>query len=504
MKKIKWYDYLLTIPATLLLLPVMGVIALWIKMDSPGPVFFRQKRIGIHKTHFEILKFRTMRTDTPKDMPTHLLQDPEQYITRSGKFLRKTSLDEIPQLFNILKGDMSIVGPRPALWNQDDLIAERDRYGANDVQPGLTGWAQIHGRDTISIEEKAKLDGYYVEHQGLWMDIRCIFLTVISVLRHDGVQEGGTGALEAEEKNPDKEENNEPLVSVVIATYRREKELRKALSSLALQTWKNMEIILVDDNADPVWNQKVEKILRNWEKKIQRPLTYIKNEENLGSAASRNRGVQAAKGNYITFLDDDDWYLSEKVEHQVQQMMRENADYSISDLALYRENGKLEEKRTRSYLKTGDTKEQLLVYHLLYHMTGTDTLMFRKSYFDKIGGFPPIDVGDEFYLMMQAIQGDGKFSYLAECHVNALVHSSTEGLSSRDSKIQGENQLYEFKKGYFAELKKQEQRAVTMRHHLVLCYAYLRAGNYGKFFIEGCLSVLSAPIACLQYVLMRK
>ena len=241
-KKRKMMDYLITIPAAVVLAPVMAGIAIWIKLDSPGPVFFRQKRVGIHKTYFDILKFRTMRTNTPKDMPTHLLKNPEQYITRSGAFLRKTSLDELPQLFNILKGDMSLVGPRPALWNQYDLIAERDRYGANDVLPGLTGWAQIHGRDTILIEEKAALDGYYVKHQSVWMDIKCIFLTALSVLKHEGVVEGGTGALQKQDRMP--------LVSVVLVSYRRETELKKALLSLSEQSYPNLEIILVDDNAD--------------------------------------------------------------------------------------------------------------------------------------------------------------------------------------------------------------------------------------------------------------
>lgn len=189
-KSKKLLDYMLAVPAAILLSPFMVGIALWIKLDSPRPVFFKQKRVGIHKTYFEILKFRTMRMDAPQDMPTHLLKNPEQYITRSGAFLRKTSLDELPQIFNILKGDMSIVGPRPALWNQYNLTAERDLYEANDVLPGLTGWVQIHGRDEITIKEKAKLDGYYVENQSLWLDIRSILMTVVSVLRHDGVREG--------------------------------------------------------------------------------------------------------------------------------------------------------------------------------------------------------------------------------------------------------------------------------------------------------------------------
>ena len=189
-------DILLSGLAVIILSPALLVLCAAIKIDSRGPILFKQKRIGIHKTYFWIYKFRTMRTDTPKDMPTHLLTNPEQYITKVGKFLRKTSLDELPQIFNILKGDMSIVGPRPALWNQDDLIAERDKYGANDVMPGLTGWAQINGRDELEIPVKAAFDGEYVKKFGFALDVRCFFGTFLSVLRGDGVVEGGTGSME--------------------------------------------------------------------------------------------------------------------------------------------------------------------------------------------------------------------------------------------------------------------------------------------------------------------
>ena len=187
-------DILLSGLAIIILSPLLLILCIAIKLDSPGPIFFTQKRVGIHKTYFQIYKFRTMRTDTPKDMPTHMLANPEQYITKTGRFLRKTSLDELPQIFNIFKGDMSIVGPRPALWNQDDLVAERDKYGANDVTPGLTGWAQINGRDELEIPVKAKLDGEYVKKYGFTMDVRCFFGTFLSVLRQDGVVEGGTGS----------------------------------------------------------------------------------------------------------------------------------------------------------------------------------------------------------------------------------------------------------------------------------------------------------------------
>ena len=192
----KILDRLLALVGLCILSPVFLILVAAIKLDSKGPVLFRQKRVGINKTYFNILKFRTMKIDTPKDMPTHLLKDPQQYITKVGGFLRKTSLDELPQIINILKGDMAIVGPRPALWNQYDLIEERDKYGANDILPGLTGWAQINDRDELPIAVKARLDGEYVKRMGFLMDVRCILGTVISVVKQEGIVEGGTGELE--------------------------------------------------------------------------------------------------------------------------------------------------------------------------------------------------------------------------------------------------------------------------------------------------------------------
>ena len=186
---------LMSMLGIIVLSPVYLVLILAIKTTSPGPIFFKQKRVGIHKTHFQILKFRSMRIDTPKDIPTHMLENPDQYITSVGKFMRKTSLDELPQLFNIVKGDMAVVGPRPALWNQYDLIAERDKYGANDVLPGLTGWAQVNGRDELEIDVKAKYDGEYVKRLSFLFDCRCFLMTIASVLKHDGVVEGGTGQM---------------------------------------------------------------------------------------------------------------------------------------------------------------------------------------------------------------------------------------------------------------------------------------------------------------------
>ncbi|WP_396128572.1 sugar transferase [Exiguobacterium mexicanum] len=200
-------DFILSLIGLIILSPLFFGIIVMIKLESRGPVFFKQKRIGINNSHFKILKFRTMFIDAPKDMPTHLLTNPDQYITKTGKFLRKTSMDELPQIINILKGEMSIIGPRPALWNQYDLIQEREKYGANNILPGLTGWAQINGRDELLIEVKAYLDGEYVEKMSWKMDIKCFLMTIFTVFRREGVVEGGTGRRMSEEIASSKEQN---------------------------------------------------------------------------------------------------------------------------------------------------------------------------------------------------------------------------------------------------------------------------------------------------------
>lgn len=188
-------DRILSLAGLVILFPVFAGIAVAIKCEDgiKAPVFFSQKRVGLHKSYFQLYKFRSMKLDTPHDQPTHMLKNPEQYITKVGRFLRKSSLDELPQLWNIFQGDMAVVGPRPALWNQYNLIEARDRYGANDVKPGLTGWAQINGRDELEIPVKAKLDGYYVKKFSMALDVKCFLGTIRSVIKSEGVVEGGTG-----------------------------------------------------------------------------------------------------------------------------------------------------------------------------------------------------------------------------------------------------------------------------------------------------------------------
>ena len=194
-------DLLLSGLGLIVLSPLFLIISIAIKAEDPGPVFFRQKRVGIHKTYFNIVKFRSMRQDTPHDMPTHLLNDPQRWITKTGRFLRKTSLDELPQIAQIFTGKMSVIGPRPALWNQYDLIAQRDQYGANDITPGLTGWAQVNGRDELEIEEKARLDGEYAQNISFGMDMKIFWMTVKNVLQGSGVVEGGPKEMKKESKS---------------------------------------------------------------------------------------------------------------------------------------------------------------------------------------------------------------------------------------------------------------------------------------------------------------
>ena len=439
-----------------------------------------------------------MRLDTPHDVPTHQLENPEQYITKVGKFIRAHSLDELPQIWDIFVGNMSVIGPRPGLWNQDLLTAERDKYGANDVKPGLTGWAQINGRDELEIEDKAKLDGEYVKNMSFKTDAK-VFLKSVHVFGNDDtVIEGGTGEMKKEEA----EIPENILVSVIIATYRRKKSLSDALQSLVNQTYKNLEVVIVDDNDDENWNAEVEDIVKNFKDRLN--INYVVNESNLGSAITRNKGINVAKGQYITFLDDDDVFLPQKIEMQLCDMIQSNADYGITDLFLYNENEVLIDKRVRSYIKSSNVND-LMRYHLLYHMTGTDTFMFKTEYLRKIGGFPGIDVGDEFYLMIQAILNGGKFEYSNHCYVKAYVHSGvTDSLSSGESKINGENALLKEKEKYYFYLSKRDIKYVEMRHYAVLAFAEMRRKKYIPFLIDALTAFSKSPIECVKMLIEHK
>lgn len=294
------------------------------------------------------------------------------------------------------------------------------------------------------------------------------------------------------------------LVSVVVATYKREGKLKNALESLAEQTYPNMEIILVDDNGNGEWNSKVSEIVKMFRNRYPKiTLEYIVNNPNQGSAKTRNVGIHLANGYYITFLDDDDIYLPDKIRKQVEFMEMNQCDYSITDLKLYSEDEREIDRRIRSYIKE-TTVEALRMYHLKYHMTGTDTMMFTKEYLTKIGGFAPIDVGDEFYLMQRAIEGGGKFGYLPGCEIKAYVHTGDGGLSSGDGKIKGENALYEYKKTFFPQLDAGSRRYIKMRHHAVIAFAELRRKRALAFAVSAAKAFFCAPAACVKMLFMAR
>lgn len=293
-------------------------------------------------------------------------------------------------------------------------------------------------------------------------------------------------------------------VSVVIATYKRDEDLIKALNSLATQSYSNIEIILVDDNGNAEWNAKVSATVEQYKKNNPSiELNYIVNTPNQGSARTRNIGIEAATGEYITFLDDDDVYLSDKVKKQVIFMENGGYDYSITDLVLYNEDGKEIDRRIRSYIK--DTSvNSLRMYHLKYHMTGTDTMMFKKDYLKQIGGFAPIDVGDEFYLMQRAIEYGGKFGYLPGCEIKAYVHTGEGGLSSGDGKIKGENALYEYKKTFFERIDAGTKRYIRMRHYAVIAFAEIRRKRVFPFMRNAIKSFCCAPVACIKMFFIER
>lgn len=295
-----------------------------------------------------------------------------------------------------------------------------------------------------------------------------------------------------------------PKVSIIVATYKREFELKRALDSLKEQQYENKEIIIVDDNGDFEFNSKVSAIVSAFiGENPGLTVKLITNECNKGSAETRNIGIEASEGKYITFLDDDDVYLPQKIQKQVEFMEKGDYDYSITDLDLYNENGKLIRKRIRGYIK--DTSyESLFKYHLMYHITGTDAMMFKKDYLKKIEGFAPINVGDEFYLMLRAIEKQGKFGYLPGCDIKAYVHTGECGLSSGEGKITGENNLYEFKKSLFDKLDKNTIRYINMRHFAVLSFAEVRRKNFGLFIKYALKSFAYSPVDCIRMFLFER
>lgn len=295
-----------------------------------------------------------------------------------------------------------------------------------------------------------------------------------------------------------KEEN--PLVSIVIATYQRKKRLSRALTSLVNQSYKNLEVIIVDDNANEEWNLSIKKIVENFKNKNFR---YIRNNENLGSAKSRNVGIKASNGQYITFLDDDDVYTTLKIERQLVKMIESKSDFSITDISIFDTSEKLIENRSRTCLENKDYLS-LKLYHMKYHLTGTDSFMFTRKYLFEIGLFPPIDTGDEYYLMDSAIEKRGKFEYIPFSDIRAYVNSAGTGLSSSTKRLQGEKQLLNFKKKDFPLIPFLDRRFILMRYYMVIAYINLQHKKYFNTFFFSIKSLLKHPIGFIKFIMQRK
>lgn len=491
-------DVVLSFGGLVVLSPVMATIALAIKMEDPGPVLFTQKRMGQNKQYFKLHKFRSMKMDTPHDVPTHQLENPDQYITKVGKFIRAHSLDELPQIWDIFIGNMSVIGPRPGLWNQDLLTAERDKYNANDIKPGLTGWAQINGRDELEIPVKAKLDGEYVKKESLLFDAKCFLGTVSKVGYDDSVVEGSTGEMK---KNQIKDtiymndwKNykliNMPRVTVIIPTYKRSVEfLSRAVKSVIDQTYKNIEIIVIDDSPSNYIER--DNIKKYMDSIVNQDIKYYQNEKNMGGSLARNRGIELATGEYISFLDDDDEYMPEKIEKQIKFMLYGGNDLSFSNMIMYNSSGIVVDFREYTDIPAFDN-ESLLHYHLMHHMTGTPTFMFKTNKLREIGGFEDAKMGQEFYLMLKSIEKGLSIGYIPECDVKVYKHEEG-GITQGKNKIDGENRLYEFKKKYFSQLNKQETRFINFRHWAVMVVAFKRNSMYVQMIEAGIKAFFSSP-----------
>lgn len=358
-------DVVLSFGGLVVLSPIFAAIALAIKIEDPGPVLFTQKRVGQNKRYFKLHKFRSMKMSTPHDVPTHQLENPEQYITKVGKFLRAHSLDELPQIWDIFIGNMSVIGPRPGLWNQDLLTAERDKYSANDVKPGLTGWAQINGRDELEIPDKAKLDGEYVKKMGLGMDIKCFLGSIHVIGKDESVVEGGTGEMK---KHLEKSENDqENKVSIIMPSYNTAQFIERSIESVVAQTYQNWELIIVDDCSSDNTDEVVSEIR-------DERIKYFKNDKNYGAAYSRNKALREASGKWIAFLDSDDLWMPDKLEKQIRFMESNQYHFSYTNYVEIDEDDQL-----TGMFVTGPKKINKALMYTFNYM-GCLTVMYDREF----------------------------------------------------------------------------------------------------------------------------
>lgn len=436
-------DIVLSFGGLVALSPILGAIALAIKIEDPGPVLFTQKRMGQNKQYFTLHKFRSMKMCTPHDVPTHMLDNPDQYITKVGKFIRAHSLDELPQIWDIFIGNMSVIGPRPGLWNQDMLTAERDKYGANDIKPGLTGWAQINGRDELEIPEKAKFDGEYVQNMGFKMDAK-VFLRSLHVLGgDDSVVEGGTGEIKKSQEGEDKVklEDRKHTYSVLMSVYKNDDPsfLKLALESIyENQTVKPDEIVVVFDG--PL-NDSLYSVLNEFKVGKEHIVKYYPQEVNRGLGEALRIGSEYCTCDYILRMDSDDISDDHRFERQILYVENHpEVDVLGTDIAEFNESPN-EDMRVRSCPEKHDDivnmgKRRNPMNHV--------TVCMKKSALEKCGGYKTLLLLEDYYLWLNMIAAGCKLANIHESLVYVRVGNGFDSKRGSKERISGWKVLQEY------------------------------------------------------------
>lgn len=439
----RWFDVVISFFGLLILSPVFAIVAIAIKVEDPGPVLFTQKRVGQNKKYFKLHKFRSMKMSTPHDVPTHMLDNPDQYITKVGKFIRAHSLDELPQIWDIFIGNMSIIGPRPALWNQDVLIAERDKYGANDIKPGLTGWAQINGRDELEIPQKAKLDGEYVQKESLFFDIRCFLGTVSKVGRDDSVVEGGTGEMKKERKEEytvtvDKRKNT---YSVLMSVYKNDNPdfLRIALESIyEKQIVKPDEIVVVFDG--PL-NENLYMVLDEFREGKENIVKYFPQNVNRGLGEALRIGSEYCTCDYILRMDSDDISDEHRFERQILYVENHpEIDVLGTDIAEFQETPN-EDMRIRS---CPEKHEDIVNMGKRRNPMNHVTVCMKRTALEKSGGYRTLLLLEDYYLWLNMIAAGCKLANIHESLVYVRVGNGFDSKRGSQERIDGWKVLQDF------------------------------------------------------------
>lgn len=472
-------DIVLSFSGLILLSPVFLATALAITIEDPGPVFFTQKRLGRNKQFFKLHKFRSMKVSTPHDVPTHQLDNPDQYITKVGKFIRKHSLDELPQIWDIFIGNMAVIGPRPALWNQDVLTAERDKYQANDIRPGLTGWAQINGRDELKIEDKAKLDGEYVRKFGFIMDLRCFIGSLSVFAKDDSVIEGGTGALPIEEKEEimlGKEHKYK--YSVLMSVYKNDDALflKDALRSIYDdQTVKPDEIVVVFDG--PL-SERLYDVLDEFKLGKENIVKYYPQDTNKGLGEALRIGAEACTGDYILRMDSDDISDPKRFEKQI-RFVESHPEIDVVGTDISEFEYSLNEKmRVRS---CPATHNEIVAMGKRRNPMNHVTVCMKRHALEECGGYKTLLLLEDYYLWLHMISAGFTLANIKESLVYVRVGNGFNSKRGSKERIEGWKVLQEYMLKEDMITKKEATLNMLYIRMFVKTPACLKKMAYAKF-----------------------